>query len=1064
MTHWVVADHLRALSTFNALPYGTRCKYRTVRSPSRLLNESPFPQLLRGFGRLFRFIVDQRPVYVDAMTADILSGHGLQRQRLDAHWQHPWVALAITYVSYLAAARIGLSLVLPDGISPVWPASGVALAMVLRFGNKVAIAVFAANLTVQILWAPPALPIWAFLLFALGAALEPLISGQILKKWCRFDSRLPRLHDIVMLAIIGAPAGSLLNSLLAAVTYCASGLLAWAQFLACLETFWFGNAGGILILAVPLLAWMPSPDGYAITRTRRPRRFAEATAISVLLALLPLGLPISILHSLKADPDAIAFLCFPLIAWASIRLDLKLSTLITFLVSVESIATARWPNGLFWQTDPDEVLFIIQLFVLSLNATNQLLSGLARQEQLATDRLGEREEFLSLAVLGSNDGLFDFDRATYRLWLSPRWKEQLGYRDEDLPNDTQTWWRLILKEDRHKAISTFKTLDLGTMVKGECLLRFHHQAGHVTHILCRAAVHRSPTGRVARLVGTHTDITDLMTTRQELEHQTASLTRLARDLNQQRRLAEAANEAKTNFLATVSHEVRTPLNGVIGMLNLLVDSDLRESQRKQAKVALTSADDMLTIINDILDVTKLEAGRVALDAADCDLHALIEGVVALFSGRALSKGVSLSAEIAGNVPHYIHGDQSRIRQILMNLVGNAVKFTLNGDIVMRVTTAPMTRLTNAAGDLTPALRFYLMFDVSDTGIGIPTDKIDRLFDRFQQADQSITRRFGGSGLGLTICKQLVDLMGGQISVDSKPGIGSTFHVALPCTLGRNPDEHPQSDGNHEIEIRPCRILVVEDNAVNSAVVTEMLARVGHQVTVADNGSAALMTLGRQQFDAILMDVQMPEMDGITATQWIRALDDPRAHIPIIALTADTMSGSRERYLTAGFSDYLEKPVRANKLIDTIARHVARRPDSYYDTMNALDRSVAESANTAHIDLQQLEAMRQHLNAGDILRMISNMEVEIEFDLRRLKIAVAVNDRDACRQALQALADDAMQIGAVGLADYSRELATIANDINAVFAALSQLQQGAIRAVAQLRGHVTTKPVMEADNA
>jgi PAS domain S-box-containing protein len=690
--------------------------------------------------------------------------------------------------------------------------------------------------------------------------------------------------------------------------------------------------------------------------------------------------------------------------------------------------------------------------------------GLARQEQTAAAMLREREEFLSLAVRGSNDGLFDFDRTTRMLWLSPRWKEQLGYGAGDLRNARADWWWLLLRDDRHKAIATFRALDRSTAAHGECILRFRHRTGRIIHILWRAAVSRRPDGRVTRVVGTHTDITDLVTARQELEHQTASLTRLARDLNQQRRIAESANEAKTTFLATVSHEVRTPLNGVIGMLNLLVDGELTDDQRKRARIALTSADDMLLIINDILDVTKLEAGRVALEATDCDLLALIDGVVALFSGRAASKGISLSAEISGNVPHYIRGDQPRIRQILMNLVGNAVKFTLNGDIILRVTSAPMTRLTGAAGEITPDLRFYLIFDVVDTAIGISADKIDRLFDRFQQADQSISRRFGGSGLGLTICKQLVDLMGGQISVDSKSGIGSTFHVVLPCSLGQNPDDRVLQDAQVRPKVSPCHILVVEDNAVNSAVATEMLTRAGHRVTVADNGSIALQMLSRNQYDAILMDVQMPEMDGITATQWIRALDDRRAHIPIIALTADTMSGSRERYLTAGFTDYLEKPVRANRLLDTIARHVASRPSGADDSTMTPSTSVVMTENVVAIDLQHLNSLREQLSASDIDRMISNMEVEFEFDLRRLKIAVGLNDREACQQALRALTEDALQIGAVGLADYSRKLSEISDDIDTIFASLSQLQLAAARAVAQLRGHLADASPLEAEHA
>jgi len=962
------------------------------------------------------------------------------------------VTYAFAYLSYVVTGWLGLQLAFANGVSPVWPASGAALAMVLCFGPRVSIAIFLGNLTIQYFSVTRGLPVWACLSLALGSVLEPLSSAFILRRWCGFDSRLLRPRDIAMLAIIGGPTGSFLNALLAVSALCTSGAQSWQEFLPDLETFWFGNAGGIIMLAAPLLVWLqPMPDD-GLSRPAQPRRVIEAMAVFFLLAILPLGLPSSLLRAMEADPDAIAFLCFPLIAWASIRFDLRLSTAITLLISIEAIATAHWSLGLFRRIDSTHVLFNIQLFVLSLNATNQLLSGLARQERQAASRLKEREELLSLVVHGSNDGIFDYNLVNRQLWLSPRWKEQLGYGDGDLKNEPGSWWHLVLPEDRRKAIAALKALDRGVAQQGECLLRLRHQAGHAVHVLCRVAVRRNINGRLARIVGSHTDISDLVTARQELEHQTASLTRLARDLNRQRRIAETANDAKSAFLATVSHEVRTPLNGVIGMLSLLVDNNLSEDQRRQANVALTSAEDMLTIINDILDLTKLEAGRVSLEATDCDLHALIEGVVALFSGRAVSKGVSLSAELAGNVPQYIRGDQARLRQILFNLVGNAVKFTLDGDIVIKVTTAPMTRIANAAGDINPSRRFYLMIDVVDTGIGIPSDMLDRLFDRFQQADPSITRRFGGSGLGLTICKQLIDLMGGQISVDSKPGIGSIFHVVLPCSLGQSISDGALTAENAPAFHGSCRVLVVEDNAVNSALATEMLTRAGHQVTVADNGSTALTILGRQSFDVILMDVQMPEMDGITTTQWIRSLDDRRAHIPIIALTADTMSGSRERYLTAGFSDYLEKPVRANRLVETIARHVGR---GHADPATAMpSSSFVIPAADAEIDLKHLDALQRQLAPADIDRMISNMEAEFEFELRRLKIAVGLSDRDACHLALQALADDALRVGATGLASYSQKLAAVSDDIDTIFAALAQLQQTIARTVAQLRTYVS----------
>ena len=273
-------------------------------------------------------------------------------------------------------------------------------------------------------------------------------------------------------------------------------------------------------------------------------------------------------------------------------------------------------------------------------------------------------------------------------------------------------------------------------------------------------------------------------------------------------------------------------------------------------------------------------------------------------------------------------------------------------------------------------------------------------------------------------------------------------------IGQSPEVLALNKAGATADIGPCHVLVVEDNAVNSALVVEMLKRAGHRATVADNGRMALSVLGREQFDVILMDVRMPEMDGVTTTQWIRALDDRRAHIPIIALTADTMSGSRERYLTAGFSDYLEKPVRANKLVETIARHVAPRRPVTLAGAAPDPASVVIPDNVAAIDLPHLNTLRQQMSAGDVDRMISNMEAEFEFELRRLQIAVGLSDRDACHLALQALSEDALQVGAIGFASYSQQLAAASHDIEAIFAALAPLQLSANRAVAQLRSHVS----------
>ena len=305
------------------------------------------------------------------MTTAFDTNRSYLRHRWQSLGHRTILAHICSYFAYLVTAWIGLQLAIANGVSPIWPASGVALAMVLYFGPQMSIAIFAANLSLQLLGNDIVRPLWVNCAFALAAAAEPLISTVILRRWFDFDTRLPRLRDLALLALIGAPVGPLLSSLLAALTLYGSGAVSRYEFLPTLETFWFGDAGGIIMLAGPLLVWLRRD--FALPAALRLRQLIEAIAILVIASILPLGLPASIIRTLGSDPDALAFLSFPLIAWASIRLDMKISMAITLLISIEAIATSHWSSGLFQRADPGHVLFNIQLFVLSLNATNQLL-------------------------------------------------------------------------------------------------------------------------------------------------------------------------------------------------------------------------------------------------------------------------------------------------------------------------------------------------------------------------------------------------------------------------------------------------------------------------------------------------------------------------------------------------------------------------------------------------------------------------------------------------------------------------------------------------------------------
>ena len=510
---------------------------------------------------------------------------------------------------------------------------------------------------------------------------------------------------------------------------------------------------------------------------------------------------------------------------------------------------------------------------------------------------------------GSLDGIWYWDvERQEQEWMSPRFKELFGYRDDEIPN-TPDWWQAnIHPDDLAVALDNFGKHLEDPSHPYDQIVRYRHRDGGTVWVRCRGLAIRDDGGKPIRLLGCHTDVTALKRAEEDLRRQ-------ANELREARDGAERANRAKSTFLANVSHEIRTPLNAVIGSAELLGDTGLTPDQRGHVEAIHLSAEALLDIINDILDFSKLEADRVEADPSPFRLRERIEAWASSLAPRLHEKPVELVTEVAADVPDALIGDQRLLRQVLANLLSNAIKFTAAGRIALRVRTA-----TRDGDDV--ALRF----DVEDTGIGIPPEKQQVIFEEFVQGDASTTRHYGGTGLGLAIAARLVDVLGGTIGLVSEPDKGSTFHFtarfaqaafdAAGVGAGAQPVSEAAVPG-------PLRILVVEDSVANQQVAIGMLEKRGHAVDVAGNGAAAVEATADASYDVVLMDLQMPEMDGYEATRLIRRREAATGAAPaaIVALTARASRGSEAYCLHSGFDGYLLKPYRSRELLDAIAAAV-----------------------------------------------------------------------------------------------------------------------------------------------
>ncbi len=528
-------------------------------------------------------------------------------------------------------------------------------------------------------------------------------------------------------------------------------------------------------------------------------------------------------------------------------------------------------------------------------------------------------------------------------------------------------------EDRDRMVASFAESARSLQAWSLDYRLIHQDSGAVVWVHGEARTQTTPEGGI-EWNGYLADVTEARAVSEELHR--------AKDE------AESANRAKSDFLANMSHEIRTPMNGIIGMTELALDGTLTAQQHEYLSVVRSSADSLLRVINDILDFSKIEAGKLLIEHIPFSLEPLAQDVLKTLAVRAADKGLALRCELAPHLPSRLLGDPGRLRQVLINLLGNAVKFTEQGGVVLSIRPGPGAMMT---------------FTITDTGIGIPADKLSSIFDAFAQEDSSITRRYGGTGLGLTISARLVDAMKGRIWVDSQPGQGSQFHVCLPL-IAEGLEELPPASSSVSAgtitEMAPAaaslKVLLVEDHPVNQRLAAQLLERWGHSVVLADNGQQALDLLAHTRFDLILMDMMMPVLDGLETTRRYRAMErGPRT--PIIAMTAKAMQGDRDNCLAAGMDDYLSKPLDLREFQRMVQRHAAAR---------------ATSPAPAFDYAQGLASVDQ-----DIVGIIAPIFMQQwPVDEQRLRQALAQRDQDTLMHTAHALKSTLRMFGATPLAE------------------------------------------------
>jgi PAS domain S-box-containing protein len=630
--------------------------------------------------------------------------------------------------------------------------------------------------------------------------------------------------------------------------------------------------------------------------------------------------------------------------------------------------------------------------------------------------LRQREAQYRLLADNSTDMIFELDLDFVRRYVSPACREILGYAPEELIGTKPV--NMIHPEDASQVEATYRAV-VGGLARASVTNRIRHRDGRWIWVEAELRLTLGADGRSTGILGAVRDVS----VRKAVEAEAAAA----------RRQAEQAAEAKSEFLATMSHELRTPLTAIIGISELLLaGSRSPAEQRRFLQMQRNAGRDLLDIINDILDLSKVEAGQVAINVAPISLAGIVDGCVNLMSRQAADSGLELSAKVDPDIPARVLGDATRLRQVLLNLLSNGVKFTEAGSVRLDVT---------ADASLPDGIRFA----VTDTGIGIDPARSARLFERFTQADSSATRRHGGTGLGLAISRRLVELMGGTLSVSSELGRGASFFFALQ--MPRAELLHPVAGAAAaEAPRAGYRVLLAEDNATSRELIAAMLEQAGHQVVCVGDGRQAVGVAAAGTFDVILMDVQMPELDGLSATCAIRRGLHESSLVPIVALTASAFADEADRCLAAGMDAHIAKPIDWDMLFSTIDRLVCPPDLGSTEGLRTVG-AVAPSSGFAVLDVVRLDAFRSKIGGPNTAKLLALFETEIRD--RFESPPAGPNSYPAFAAELHALAGSAGLLGFDELAECCRVLEGAALRCESLATELDRFREARDRALTQL---------------